>query len=359
MIDLKLNYPSIEEEEQVIRDFMDHQRDAISDLLKFPALTINRESLSGLIKQLKLSSNIFPHVSNVMECNGANHALCCLLQVLKKNHQRIIAEPFTYPAFKSLALANGYELFSSEFDEHGLTIEGLEKTLAESNATVIYVQPTIHNPTCAVMPLERRKHLAEFARKEGIVIIEDDAYRFLHPDPPLTLLDLCPENTLHILSLSKSFNPLVKTAYLIFPNGYTGAIAEAVRLTSSGHSSLLSSLATYVCNSEALDKIIIQKRKLAESRQRLVTSLFSDLHYQTFPTSLHVWIKLPGNLKSDTLVTQLLDLNISISNGGDFSVNGSNGYGEFFRISLGMEEESVIENALMVSGKQILILKAR
>jgi DNA-binding transcriptional MocR family regulator len=264
MMDLKLNYPSIKEEAQVIRDFMDHQRDAISDLLKFPALTLNNESLSGLLKQLKLSTDIFPHVSHVMECNGANHALSCLLQVLKKEHHRIIAEPFTYPAFKSLALANGYELFSSEFDEHGLTMEGLEKTLAESNATVIYLQPTIHNPTCAVMPLERRKHLAEFARKKKIILIEDDAYRFLHPDPPLSFLDLCPGNTLQIVSLSKSFNPLVKTAYLIFPNVYTAAISEAVRLTSSGHSSLLSSLATYVCNSEALDKIIIQKRKLAE-----------------------------------------------------------------------------------------------
>ncbi|HKZ39231.1 MAG TPA: aminotransferase class I/II-fold pyridoxal phosphate-dependent enzyme [Chryseolinea sp.] len=237
MIDLKLNYPSIEEEEYVIRDFVTFRKSAFSDLLKFPPQSISDEALAGVTKQLKLSSNILTQVSTVIECNGANHALSCVLQVLKKQHHRIIAEPFTYPAFKTLALANDFQLHASEFDTQGLTIEGLEKTVKESNATVIYLQPTIHNPTCAVMPLERRKSITEFAKRKNILIIEDDAYRFLHPDPPLSFLDLVPDKTFHIFSLSKSFNPLIKTAYLISPNFYSTAISEAVRLTSSGHSS--------------------------------------------------------------------------------------------------------------------------
>lgn len=359
MIDLKLNYPSIDEEEQVIRDFLAFRRNAFSDLLKFPSLTISNETLLGVTKQLRLSADIFPGVSNVIECNGANHALSCLLQVLRKQHHCIIAEPYTYPAFKTLALANGYQLYASEFDEHGLTIGGLEKTIDESNATLIYLQPTIHNPTCAVMPLERRKMLAEFAKRKKIIIIEDDAYRFLHSNPPLSFLDLIPENTFHLFSLSKSFNPLTKTAYLIFPHFYTTAISEAIRLTSSGHSSLLSSLGAYVCGNDALDKIIIQKRKLAESRQKLLASPLRDLHYQTFPTSFHVWIELPEKVKCNILVNQLLHLNIAISNGVDFSVSGSNGHDRFLRISLSMEEDSAIENALAVLSEQIDILKAK
>jgi DNA-binding transcriptional MocR family regulator len=356
MIDLKLNYPSIEEEEQVIRDFLACRKSAFSDLLKFPTLTINNEILAGVSRQLRLSSDIFPQVSNAIECNGANHALSCLLHVLRTEHHRIVAEPFTYPAFKTLALANGYQLYASEFDKHGLTIEGLEKTIDESNASIIYLQPTIQNPTCAVMPFERRKILAEFAKRKNIVIIEDDAYRFLHPDPPVSFLDLIPEKTLHILSLSKSFNPLIKTAYLIFPHRFTAAISEAVRLTSSGHSSLLSSLAEYACSHDAIDKIVIQKRKLAESRQKLVASLLCDLHYHTFPSSFHVWIELPENIKSDKLTKQLLPLNIILSNTADFSISNSNRHDKFLRISLSMEKESVIENALTVLAEQINLL---
>lgn len=359
MIDLKLNYPSIEEEELVIRDFLAFRRYAFSDLLKFPSLTLSNETLLGVSKQLRLSADIFHRVSNVIECNGANHALSSILQVLRKQHHRIISEPYTYPAFKTLAIANGYQLYASDFDEHGLTIGGLEKAIDESNATVIYLQPTIQNPTCAVMPLERRKMLAEFAKRKNIIIIEDDAYRFLHPDPPLSFLDLIPENTFHIFSLSKSFNPLIKTAYLIFPHFYTAAVSEAIRLTSSGHSSLLSSLAAYVCGNDALDKIILQKQKLAESRQKLLASPLRDLHYQTFPTSFHVWIELPEKVNCHILVNQLLNLNIIISNGVDFSILGSDSHDKFLRISLSMEEDSAIENALASLSEQIDILKAK
>lgn len=353
MTNLKVNYPFVEDEEQIIRDYIVSRNSQFSELLRFPSLSVSDESLAGVKKQLKVSSHVFSDTSSVIECNGGNHALSCLLQVMKVHHRKIITEPFTYPGFKTLALANGFQLHASEFDEHGLTIAGLEKTIHESKATAIYLQPTIHNPTCVVMPLARRIELADLARRKNITLIEDDAYRFLHPDPPASFLDLLPENTFHVFSLSKPFNPLVKTAYLISPRSYTLALMETVRLTSSGHSSLLSSLAAFVCNNDSLEKIIFKKQRLGESRQRLLTTLLPSFPRRTYPTSFHAWIELPEKTKCSDLLTYFSKQSILLADSADFSIDSSNAFERYLRISLSMENEAVLENALTALGERI------
>ncbi|MFK0731135.1 MAG: hypothetical protein ACIWVG_08215, partial [Gloeotrichia echinulata HAB0833] len=74
------------------------------------------ENLKIASKWLQIESFTNSNILDIIECNCANHSLSCLLQTLKQNHQSIITEPFTYPAFKTIALNNGLKLFPSEFD---------------------------------------------------------------------------------------------------------------------------------------------------------------------------------------------------------------------------------------------------
>ena len=48
----------------------------------------------------------------------------------------------------------------------------------------LYTMPTLHNPTTAIMPEDRRRAIAEIAGCHGVAIVEDDVYGFLLDTPP-------------------------------------------------------------------------------------------------------------------------------------------------------------------------------
>ena len=51
----------------------------------------------------------------------------------------------------------------------------------QSAPRALYTVPTLHNPTTAVMSLERRQRIIEIARQYDVTIIEDDVFGFLMP----------------------------------------------------------------------------------------------------------------------------------------------------------------------------------
>lgn len=340
LIDLKLNYPFVAEEITAARNyFQNFPANADKNLFSFPAYQGNIETINLAAEWLKLPASVFPDCADIVLCYSGNHAVSCVLQALRPNNPVIITEPFTYPAFKTIASNYGYRLKPCEFDEEGMTLEGLKKAFDETGSKLLYLQPTIHNPTCVVMPLERRKQIAEYAVEKNILIIEDDAYRFLCKDAPLSFLDLMPENTFHIYSLSKPFNPLIKTALLVVPNFFKEKITDCVRLSSSGNSSLLSDFTSYLFQTKVLQDIIKRKQELAEKLQNIAIPILDELNFKTFPTSFHIWLKLPGNVRATDLVNKLKRQNISVPGGTDFLV-GNSGQGEhFIRIALGAEKK--------------------
>ena len=336
MIDLKLNYPSVEAEVFILRDYLaDLLNGDSAGLFSFPPYRGTTETLRTAAEWL----NLAPETSNVVLCNSANHALACVLGVLRLNHSTILAEPFTYPAFKTLAFRYDFQMRSCDFDDEGLTVEGIEKAVSETKAKLLYLQPTIHNPTCAVMPIERRRQIADYTRAKDLLLIEDDAYRFLHPNPPPSFLDLIPERTVHIASLSKPFNPLVKTAFLAIPAHLTDEIVEWVRTTSSGNSALLGDFANYILRKNVLQEVINAKQTLASERQKIAEKFFEQHVCRAFPSGFHLWLKLPEKIKASQITAQAAAENISISSGADFALDDFETGERFVRLSLGAERE--------------------
>jgi DNA-binding transcriptional MocR family regulator len=189
------------------------------------------------------------------------------------------------------------------------------------------------------MPIKRRRQIADFARAKDLLLIEDDAYRFLHPNPPPSFLDLIPERTVHIASLSKPFNPLVKTAFLAIPTRLTDRIVDWVRTTSSGNSSLLGDFANYILQENLLQEVINAKQALALERQKIAENIFERHSYRTYPSCLHLWLKLPENTGASRISAQAAAENVSISSGADFALEAPEVGELFIRLSLGAERE--------------------
>src|SRR6476620_1095196 len=277
MIDFKLNYPSLKEEADLIQNFLNKVPiQELNELLVLPPFQGRLKNVEHLCKLIRFDWRKVEGTSEVIVCNSGNHALSCIFGALRVTHNTVMAEAFSFPAFKLIAAGLQYNVLPVSMDVDGLQVESLAQITAASGAKLLYLQPTIHNPTCATLPTERRLQIVELARAKNLLLVEDDAYRFLHPDPPPSFLELAPERTIHIYSLSKPFNPLIKVAYVFAPKNFKETLINQVRLTSSGTSSFLMHFANYLLQSGLLESLISKKQVLATSRQQIVSSLFSN-----------------------------------------------------------------------------------
>jgi 2-aminoadipate transaminase len=93
------------------------------------------------------------------------------------------------------------------------------EALAEQKkrAKLIYLIPNFQNPTGRLMDLQTRKGLANYSRKYGQVLIEDNPYGEIQfeADKLPSLRSLCPKQTVYLGSFSKILAPGLRVGYVI------------------------------------------------------------------------------------------------------------------------------------------------
>jgi DNA-binding transcriptional MocR family regulator len=136
----------------------------------------------------------------ILVTGGAQQALSLLASALLVPGDRVLAEAPTYPG--------ALEAFRGEAAvTHGLPVglAGLRAAVREHRPALAYVIPTFHNPTGLVLPLLRRRALAETAVAAGVPLIDDEVLSELgfpgEPVPPP--LASCAGSVISVGSLSK------------------------------------------------------------------------------------------------------------------------------------------------------------
>src|SRR5579864_1215229 len=148
-----------------------------------------------------------PRAAEVVVTSGAQHAILVALAALARPGHVVYAEALTYPGIKAAARTLGLELRAVAIDEQGLVPAALAEQCAGQRGGVVFCQPSLHNPTSAVMSEARRQELVALARQRDMMVIEDAVYEFMLPDPPPSLASLAPERTCYIVSCGKAFVP--------------------------------------------------------------------------------------------------------------------------------------------------------
>lgn len=106
----------------------------------------------------------------------------------------------------------------------------------------IYINPTASNPTGVTMPLERRKEIYQICCKYNLIILEDDAYYFLHflDEQPVSFLSLDTEGrVIRFDSFSKVITSGLRVGWLTGPKQLVQTIELHIQ-SSYLHSSSLS-----------------------------------------------------------------------------------------------------------------------
>lgn len=144
-------------------------------------------------------------------------------------------------------------LIGIEQDKYGIIpkklVEALENCKAKYTEEgggkmpkVIYLNPTASNPTGYTMSTERKKEIYKICCKYNLIILEDDAYYFLHflDEQPISFLSLDTEGrVIRFDSMSKVLSSGLRLGWLTGPKQLVHYIELHIQ-SSILHSSTLS-----------------------------------------------------------------------------------------------------------------------
>ena len=297
-IDLSLNYPMEGEEPALLRRTLaEIAADGdVAELLRYqPPAGRARDRAAGAAWITHCTGGALETVPDrVVITDGGQHAIAAVFAGLVHAGDIVAVEAMTYPGMKVLAGLLGLRLAPVAMDEHGAIPESFAEICRAAPVKAFYVLPTLHNPTAAIMPVERRRAIAEIAAAHEVAIVEDDLYGFLLDRPPPPITAFAPSHGFYITAASKSWAPGLRIGYVQAPAERVDRVVTAMRATTHMATPLTAEIATRWIEDGSAVRIADAKRDSAVRRQQFVRDAFADeAAVRTHPCSFHFWLPLP------------------------------------------------------------------
>jgi DNA-binding transcriptional MocR family regulator len=274
-----------------------------------------------------------PDARQVMVCPGAQAAIAASILALTEPGDVILAEPATYPGLRAAATRLGRRLVAVEADGHGMLPGKLEQACRRHKPALVYLNPTLQNPTAVTMAERRRKELAGVAQRCDIRIVEDDPYWLLADAPPPPIATFAPERVVYISTLSKCLTPGLRVAFVLLRDPLERErFLAALRSFALMVAPLTAALATQWIGDGSAERLMAGVRREARLRQRMAHAVLAGRD-KGLGDGLHVWLELPAYWNAAQLARAAETEGIAVTPAEAFATGDASA--NAIRISLG------------------------
>ena len=269
----------------------------------------------------------------VVVCPGAQAAIAALILVLTEPGDPILVEPTNYPGVRAAATQFGRHVVAVETDKHGMLPQALEEACRHHQSRLIYLNPTLQNPTTVTMPVKRRKELAAVAKRCNARIIEDDPYWLLAESPPPPIATHAPEHVYYISTLSKCLTPGLRVAFVLVRDPvvrerFLGALRSFTLMVAP----LTAALATQWILDGSANTLMLAVRDEVRIRHQIAHDVLAG-RYAGPGDGLHIWVELPTYWGSYQLAQVAEGEGLTVTPAEAFATDGESV--NAIRISLG------------------------
>lgn len=279
---------------------------------------------------------------------GAHQALVTAIAGLARPGDTVLTEKLVYSGLKNIGARLGVALRGIAIDEEGLMPDALEAVCRESDAKILMVNPTAHNPTSATMSEARRRKIANIVKRHDLILIEDDVYGQLPEDRPLPIAVFAPERTIYITNASKMIAPNLRFGSLSAPHTLYDRLADAQADLFLMCPALMAALFTQWLDDGTADRLVLRQRAEAVARQDIAAACFRGFAYQAHPHCFHLWLTLPEAWRSSSFAEALRQRGVGVDPAFLFTVDPTDGLAAV-RISLSAaKNRERLERALLI-----------
>ncbi len=295
-------------------------------------------------------------VEQIIITSGALEALNLALQTVARPGDTIAIESPTF--YGCLQAAERLGLKVVEIPTHprdGVDLAALARAIAQYPIRACWFMTTLHHPTGAIAPIERKRELVRLLASHEIPLIEDDAYAELQfasaPSPPAKAFDR-KGWVLHCGSFSKCLAP-----------GYRLGWIAAGRFTQEvARRKIESSLATSLPIQQAIAQMLRHggyEAHLKKLRERLANQQAAALNslQRHFPSGYRVgpppggyflWIECAASVDALEVHRLALSSGISVAPGPMFSARRQ--FRNFLRLNCGHPWTAAMDRAVQRIG---------
>lgn len=275
----------------------------------------------------------------------------------------VIVEEPTYYLIGQIFIDHGLNVVGVPTDADGLDTDALAEVLESGESPrpkLLYTIPTYQNPNGSVLPLQRRRHLIELARRHGFTIIADEVYQLLHygapPPPPMAMLDDSPGGCVISLgSFSKVLSPGLRLGWVhSAPEIVRRFVESGVAASGGGLSHFAATLAHATLEMGLLQQNIETLRRVYGQRHDDVAGLLRAEFGETVDFTppgggYFYWLTFNDGVNTDALLPAARESGVSYRPGTAFSASG--GFAGALRISISLYETDELAEGIRRLGR--------
>ena len=343
IINLGIGSPDLQPPQKVITAITEGLQDANAHKYQsYQGLPELREAMAGFYRE-QFQVHLSP-MTEILPLIGSKEGIMLIsMAYLNQGDEVLIPNP-GYPTYQSVTKLLGAKPVSYELDEANNwmpDIMALEKQDLSKVKLMWISYP--HMPTGAQANYKVFEKLIDFAKRNNILLVNDNPYSFILTDAPRSILKVngAKEVCIELNSLSKTFNMAGWRVGMVLGDGKH--INNILKVKSNMDSGMFYGIQKGAIEALRCSKLwYLSLNSVYEQRRALVWKLAEALNctYDKNASGLFVWAKLPPYTKAEEFIDVLLKNNhLFVAPGTIF---GSQGEG-YIRFSLCASTEDIQE----------------
>lgn len=291
------------------------------------------------ITEVMAEVGIHAHPDDVVVTMGSQMALDLMVRVFCDPGDVVLVEAPSYVGALGVFRAYEAEVIHVPMDEQGLNPVALQETIDAVRAQgktikLIYTIPSYHNPGGISQGPDRRRDVLEVAKRNHILLLEDDPYGLLGFDGevPRAIRADDAENVVYLGSFSKTIASGLRVGWALAPHAIREKLviaAESAILCPSNFAQM--TVSSYLETQPWRDNIKVFRELYRERRDALIDSmkvLMPDGTTWTTPSGgFYSWLTLPEGVDAKAMLPRAVTALVAYVPGTGFYVNGE-GRGE-------------------------------
>ncbi|MFM7211595.1 MAG: PLP-dependent aminotransferase family protein, partial [Actinomycetota bacterium] len=291
-------------------------------------------TLRGQILDVMAEVGITAHPDDIVVTTGSQMALDLVTRIFCDPGDVVFVEAPSYVGALGVFRAYECDIVHVPMDDEGLVPEALSEAIARARAAgkkpkMIYTIPSFHNPAGVTQGPERRARVLEVAKRENILLLEDDPYGLLGFDgaPPRAIRADDDQQVIYLGSFSKTIASVLRVGWAVAPHGVREKLvlaAESAVLCPSNYAQL--TVSEYLATQPWREQVKVFREVYRERRDALLDSLEQLMPEGTTWTKpaggFYSWVTLPEGLDSKAMLPRAIAALVAYVPGTGFYVDG-------------------------------------
>ena len=291
----------------------------------------------------------------VIVTNGSQQAITLVAAWTREDDRSLVCETPTYTGVPGCFTLFGHAVQSVAWENGAPNLEAL-RAASQGRRVIFYLCPDFHNPTGQTLSTAARHEIAQWARTNDAMVIDDAIFRDLRfegEELPSLYSILPPGRRIMVGSISKTFMPGLRVGYLVADRALVNELVPYKRYMDIGSASLTQAIAAafiragYHKHLETIRAVYRERRDAALAA--LAEYMPEGVTWTKPQGGFQMWVTAqPRGISSIQLFLRAIDNGVAIGPGPAHDIDGR--YLNSFRLGYGSASPAEIRSGIQRLG---------